>query len=98
MLSFGDGILETPNTTRRRLLTALAALSAASFPDFATSSPANTQLRNESVEYGKDTLPRGIRSRRVDNNNGATLHIQVAPSCARFRDLSEGCSKWRYLR
>lgn len=78
MLSFGDGILDTPNTTRRRLLTALAALSAASFPDFATSSPANTQLRNESVEYGKDTLPPGIRSRRVDNNNGATMHILEA--------------------
>jgi pimeloyl-ACP methyl ester carboxylesterase len=78
MLPFGDGILQMPNTTRRRLLTALAGLSAASFPDFATSSSANTQLRNDSVEYGKDTLPRGIRSRRVDNNNGTTMHMLEA--------------------
>ena len=78
MLSLGHGIVETPNTTRRRVLTALAALSAASFPDLATSDSANVRLRNESVEYGRDTLPRGIRSRRVDNNNGVTMHILEA--------------------
>jgi len=75
MPSVGNRMLATPNKMRRRLLTALAALSAASFPEFATSSSASTPLRNESVEYGKDTLPSGIRSRRVDNNNGATMHI-----------------------
>jgi pimeloyl-ACP methyl ester carboxylesterase len=57
------------------VLTALAAISAASFPDLATSDSPTPRLRNESVEYGKDTLPRGVRSRRVDNNNGVTTHI-----------------------
>src|SRR5258708_3521523 len=28
-----------------------------------------------SVEYGKDTLPSGIRSRYVDNNNGVRMHV-----------------------
>src|SRR5713226_5581504 len=78
MLSLGNGFVETPNATRRRVLTALAALGAASFPDLATSDSANSRLRNESVEYGKDTLPRGIRSRRVDNNNGVTMHVLEA--------------------
>jgi alpha-beta hydrolase superfamily lysophospholipase len=33
---------------------------------------------NQNVEYGQDTLPVGIRSRRVDNNNGVTMHILEA--------------------
>lgn len=33
---------------------------------------------NDRVEYGKDTLPMEIRSRRVDNNNGLTMHILEA--------------------
>jgi pimeloyl-ACP methyl ester carboxylesterase len=33
---------------------------------------------NTNVEYGQDTLPPGIRSRRIDNNNGVTLHILEA--------------------
>jgi pimeloyl-ACP methyl ester carboxylesterase len=33
---------------------------------------------NGSVEYGKSTLPRGVRSRRVDTNNGVVLHILEA--------------------
>ncbi len=34
--------------------------------------------RNNSVEYGKYTLPLGVRSRRVDTNNGVVLHILEA--------------------
>lgn len=34
--------------------------------------------RNNSVEYGKYTLPLGVRSRRVDTNNGVALHILEA--------------------
>jgi len=34
--------------------------------------------RNRDVEYGEDTLPLGIRSRRVDTNNGVVLHILEA--------------------
>jgi pimeloyl-ACP methyl ester carboxylesterase len=60
------------------VLTALAALSAASVPELATSDSANNRLRNEGVEYGQGTLPRGIRSRRVDNNNGVTMHVLEA--------------------
>ena len=33
---------------------------------------------NDSVEYGRSTLPRGVRSRRVDTNNGVILHILEA--------------------
>ena len=34
--------------------------------------------KNDSVEYGRDTLPLGVRSRRVDTNNGVVLHILEA--------------------
>ena len=34
--------------------------------------------RNEHVEYGKNTLPSGIRSRYIDNNNGVRMHILEA--------------------
>jgi pimeloyl-ACP methyl ester carboxylesterase len=34
--------------------------------------------RNNDVEYGGDTLPLGIRSRRVDTNNGVVLHVLEA--------------------
>jgi len=33
---------------------------------------------NDSVEYGSTVLPRGVRSRRVDTNNGVVLHILEA--------------------
>jgi pimeloyl-ACP methyl ester carboxylesterase len=35
-------------------------------------------IANDSVEYGGRTLPRGVRSRRVDTNNGVVLHILEA--------------------
>ncbi len=38
----------------------------------------STIQRNEHVEYGKDTLPAGIRSRYVDNNNGVKMHVLEA--------------------
>ena len=34
--------------------------------------------KNDSVEYGRNTLPPGVRSRRVDTNNGVVLHILEA--------------------
>src|SRR6267378_3999019 len=37
-----------------------------------------TSLRNENVEYGRDTLPLGIRSRYIDNNNGVKMHVLEA--------------------
>jgi pimeloyl-ACP methyl ester carboxylesterase len=33
---------------------------------------------NDSVSYGRSTLPQGVRSRRVDTNNGVVLHILEA--------------------
>ncbi len=33
---------------------------------------------NDAVAYGQSTLPSGIRSRFVDNNNGATMHVLEA--------------------
>ena len=33
---------------------------------------------NNDVEYGKDTLPGGIRSRYIDNNNGIKMHVLEA--------------------
>jgi pimeloyl-ACP methyl ester carboxylesterase len=33
---------------------------------------------NHEVAYGRETLPTGIRSRFVDNNNGVTLHLLEA--------------------
>jgi pimeloyl-ACP methyl ester carboxylesterase len=33
---------------------------------------------NQHVEYGKNSLPSGIRSRYIDNNNGVSMHILEA--------------------
>ncbi len=40
--------------------------------------PSAVMGKNQDVEYGQDTLPVGIRSRRVDNNNGVTMHMLEA--------------------
>jgi pimeloyl-ACP methyl ester carboxylesterase len=34
--------------------------------------------KNHNVEYGRDTMPLGVRSRRIDNNNDVTMHILEA--------------------
>jgi pimeloyl-ACP methyl ester carboxylesterase len=44
--------------------------------------------RNENVEYGQDTLPVGIRSRIIDNNNGVKMHILESG----FQDRSRPCA------
>src|SRR5882724_9742539 len=54
-----------------------AGLSARSETD-ETRKSAGVGGRNQSVEYGQATLPPGIRSRRVDNNNGVTMHVLEA--------------------
>jgi pimeloyl-ACP methyl ester carboxylesterase len=69
----------TTGISRRRLLQGAGALlinsALASTPD--TPQPPEI-ARNDDVEYGKDTLPLGIRSRYVDNNNGLRMHILEA--------------------
>jgi pimeloyl-ACP methyl ester carboxylesterase len=42
---------------------------------------------NDDVEYGQDTLPVGIRSRIIDNNNGVKMHILESG----FEDRSRPC-------
>jgi dipeptidyl aminopeptidase/acylaminoacyl peptidase len=63
--------------SRRRLLQALSFFAAnIALPRVADIEPGNSDVReNDSVEYGRRTLPRGVRSRRVDTNNGVVLHI-----------------------
>jgi hypothetical protein len=43
--------------------------------------------RNEDVEYRKDTLPPGTRSRYIDNNNGVRMHVLEAG----FEDRGRPC-------
>jgi len=75
------------NPTRRQFLTALACLSAVSIRAAATPTPAGRPQRNDHVAYGQDTLPLGIRSRIVDNNNGVKMHILEAG----FEDRNRRC-------
>ncbi len=44
----------------------------------APAEPEAPEATNDAVLYGKHTLPRGIRSRLVDNNNGLAMHILEA--------------------
>lgn len=63
--------------TRRHFLKRLGILLAHS----AFASPvgaAASAVRNTEVEYGRNTLGAGIRSRYVDNNNGVTMHVLEA--------------------
>ena len=60
--------------TRRRIVQGIGA--AMAYP--ALASGGDSTARNQNVEYGQDTLPVGIRSRRIDNNNGVTMHILEA--------------------
>jgi pimeloyl-ACP methyl ester carboxylesterase len=43
-----------------------------------TSGRTSKSVRNDDVEYGREALPAGIRSRYVDNNNGVRMHVLEA--------------------
>lgn len=65
--------------TRRWLLRGMAGFVA--LPAWAADSIEDSEghpATNSAVLYGQRTLPAGIRSRRIDNNNGVTLHILEA--------------------
>lgn len=62
-------------TTRREVLSALAALSAFTIRGAAA---ATISQPNTDVLYGQNTLAGGIRSRIVDNNNGVKMHVLEA--------------------
>lgn len=62
------------NPTRREFLSFLTALSLAPVRSFAENATPTIE-HSRSVLYGQDTLPAGIRSRIIDNNNGVKMHI-----------------------
>lgn len=69
----------TTRISRRRLLQGAGGLLVNSaLASGAGVPPLRENVRNDDVEYGKDTLPVGIRSRYVDNNNGLKMHILEA--------------------
>ena len=69
----------TTGISRRRLLQGAGALLVNSALASTPGIPQPPDIaRNDEVEYGKDTLPAGIRSRYVDNNNGLRMHILEA--------------------
>jgi pimeloyl-ACP methyl ester carboxylesterase len=72
-----------PKATRRQMLQTLGA--AVTLPGMLARAPAaEADTRpaasglNRAVEYGQDTLPSAVRSRRIDNNNGVTMHVLEA--------------------
>jgi pimeloyl-ACP methyl ester carboxylesterase len=76
-----------PPASRREFVAALAALSALSIQGIGASAAADSSQCNEHVQYGQDTLPTGIRSRIIDNNNGLKMHILESG----FQDRNRPC-------
>jgi pimeloyl-ACP methyl ester carboxylesterase len=69
---------ENKTFTRRRLVQGLAA-SLVPFAIPAKARPqAATTVATQAVPYGEAVLPRGIRSRLVDNSNGLRMHVLEA--------------------
>jgi alpha-beta hydrolase superfamily lysophospholipase len=66
---------DTQRITRRQLLLVTGGLLA---NGARASDEGRAGQRNENVEYGQATLPAGIRSRYIDNNNGARMHLLEA--------------------
>jgi pimeloyl-ACP methyl ester carboxylesterase len=64
--------------TRRSILQGAAGLVAGQAWASNLMNGGNGAATNTSVLYGQRTLPLGLRSRQIDNNNGATLHILEA--------------------
>jgi pimeloyl-ACP methyl ester carboxylesterase len=58
--------------------------------------------RNNKVEYGQETLPIGVRSRFVDNNNGLRMHLLEAGfeggrrPCVLLHGFPELAYTWRH--
>jgi len=77
-LKTGNLYMEEINSpTRRRVLASgLFLLGRHTLGD--STDPVPAFHENSSVEYGRSTLPDGIRSRRIDTNNRVKLHILEA--------------------
>ena len=69
---------EIRGTTRRRFLASSLVLLARQALGAANTGPEPGAHENAGVDYGKATLPSGIRSRRVDTNNNLVLHTLEA--------------------
>ena len=66
--------MDDAKVTRRLFLQGVGGVIAHS----AMTSDARAAGKNPNVEYGQSTLPLGIRSRRIDNNNGVSMHMLEA--------------------
>ena len=66
--------------SRRHFLEALGLLATSNVLASAERIPASDAgpHENDSVEYGRNTLPLGVRSRRVETNNDVVLHVLEA--------------------
>jgi pimeloyl-ACP methyl ester carboxylesterase len=69
---------ESSSTTRRRLLASSLFLLARHAVGSASTNRERASHDNASVDYGRVTIPSGIRSRRIDTNNQVVLHILEA--------------------
>jgi pimeloyl-ACP methyl ester carboxylesterase len=69
---------ETSDATRRGLLASGLFLLARHAVGASSTSPDSVTSDNGNVDYGRATLPNGIRSRRIDTNNQVVLHILEA--------------------
>jgi pimeloyl-ACP methyl ester carboxylesterase len=72
--------MEVSSIRRRQVLQALAlaGANAAWLSGGLSRAAASDALINDEVEYGKATLPRGVRSRHIDTNNDVVLHVLEA--------------------
>lgn len=89
--------------TRRCILKWMGLLLTHQVPTSGIAVAGEPSTRNSDVLYGQDTLPAGIRSRRVDNNNGASLHILEAgfdehkkPAVVLLHGFPELAYTWRH--
>src|SRR6266700_6219939 len=69
---------ETSGTTRRRLLASGLFLLARHAVGASNMSSEPASHDNANVDYGRATLPSGIRSRRINTNNQMLLHTLEA--------------------
>jgi len=107
-------LVDRANIMRRRVLRGLGAtlvhsamtrevVAAAPSGDRKDAEGSAGESINRAVEYGELTLPAGIRSRRVDNNCGLTMHILEAgfelprrPCVVLLHGFPELAYSWRH--
>lgn len=89
--------------SRRHILRGAGALLAHSVLPSTLAAADEPGTKNNDVLYGQSALPIGIRSRRIDNNNGATLHILEAgfdapkkPAVVLLHGFPELAYSWRH--